>query len=160
MRRSLLACASLALVAGSLTACGPDPLLGTYSYNSTTVTNLTQPTMTTQNDMGSGTATVTAGTGGSDYTVDFVASGATQHCVLNGTRNGSGMIFAAGQTCMFSSNYNGTPVNINATLTNGNGVLSGSALTITVAYTFTGNAGALALMGTGTQVLNCTPVAH
>lgn len=159
MRRSLLACAFLALVAAPLAACGPDPILGTYNYNSTTVTNLTQPTMTSSNDTGSGTVTVTAGSS-TDYNVDFVASGETQHCVLNATRNGSGMLFAAGQTCMFHSTMNGTQINYTATLTNGNGVLSGNALTITLAYSFAGNAGALALMGTGTLVLNGTPVSH
>lgn len=158
MRRFLISTASVAVLALATTGCAPDPLLGTYAYTGTIATMLTQPATSNTSDTTMGTAVVTAT--GAGYSVDFAATTSSQHCVLAATGTSPTITFTTGQTCSFSGTYNGTPYMYTATITGGNGVLSGNTMAFSVTYSLQGNAGAIALVGTGAQTLSGTRQAN
>lgn len=149
--------AAFAVVLGSIVLAGcADPLIGTYTYTGTVTSMLTQPIVYNQppsNVMG--TLTISPGTG-ADYSLDFLGSAGSDHCVFNALRNGSGLTIPAGQTCAITVN-NGSAT---ATITSGSGVVNGNTIMFAVQYSVSGNSGALAIVGTGSQVINATRTAN
>jgi hypothetical protein len=132
---------ALSLGALSLAACGPrasDPFIGTYDYNESNTFTITGPVAGTPTaGTASGTLTVAAGaSGGYVVTIDPPGDGgASGACALQATAGaGDTLAFAAGQTCAVS----GMGATGTATLTSGSGTLSGSTLTLDLAYTISG----------------------
>ncbi len=154
MRHRFIAIATLLALLG-LTGCA-DPMVGAYTYTGSVTTTFTQPVMGSNVGMTQGTLSITPSSAGADYQIDAVATGSTDHCVLRANRNGSGLVVLGGQSCQVPVQSGTAMGTLTATITSGSGVLSGSALTLTVQYTFSGNIGIIAVAGTANQVLNAT----
>ena len=133
----------MALGALGLAGCGSnaptaDAFVGTYDYMESNTFTITTPMMGTPMAWtASGTLTVTAGAGGGYLvTIDPPGDGgAGGACAIEATAGTeTTLTFAAGQTCAVSGmGSTGT-----ATLTSGSGALSGTTLTLHLAYDIAG----------------------
>ncbi len=131
--RTMATLAALALSGCSSTSATADAFLGAYDYTETNTFTITGPMagapMTGTAD---GTLTITAGTS-TDYlvTIDGASDGGGGSCALEASRaTDTTLTFAAGQTCAVS----GMGATGTATLTTGAGTLTGTTLTLDLAY--------------------------
>lgn len=142
--------APLALAAVfALSACAPDPLLGTFNFNMTGTDTETAPRNMSTSTTGNGTFSVTTGKA-VDYLVTL-AQVDTSPCVLDADRNdkGDAIVITAGQKCTFA--YAGGTAT--ATLTSGSISASekGETASVNVSYTYAGSVIGINYAGTGTR---------
>jgi hypothetical protein len=152
MKRSIVTRVS-ALLFVLVAGCGPDPLLGAWSYTGTNVATVTSPAMTTLMAAPSGTLTVTAS--GGNHVYEFQDPMAMSTCTLNGTRSGDVVTFAANQSCMFMA----TGMALTATVTTGTATLMAGSPTkqlIHIEYSFIGTSSGIGYTGTGIEDLTAT----
>jgi hypothetical protein len=137
-RITVAALGALALAGCGSTGPGADPFVGTYDYQESNTFTITSPAMAPpMKGTASGVLTIAQDTG-ADYVVTIDApgdGGAAGACALKTTAGGgTSLAFAAGQTCAVSGmGSTGT-----ATLTSGTGALSGTTLTLDLAYDIAG----------------------
>ena len=138
---------SLALLALLLTACAPDPVLGTYDFTLTGTETETAPRSQTTASSGTGPMAITTGKT-SDYVVTLAQTDATP-CVVNAdkTEKGDAINITAGQKCTFV--FAGG--NVTATMTTGTVAVSekGENATVKVNYTYAGTTFGINFAGTG-----------
>jgi len=149
MKRFAMTTGALVLLASAVVGCGPDPLLGTYSYTQTATYMQTVPQTGTVAGTDTGNCTVTEGST-SDYLFNATGTGGST-CVLNAMQASNlGMTIVANQTCMFRANNNTTTT---ATITGGSGTLADNTLTVTANFTYTGTALGINFAGTGSTTI-------
>jgi hypothetical protein len=127
----------LAACGGGGSAPGADPFLGTYDYMENHTLTITSPMMSPpMAGTAAGKLTIAAGpSAGYLVTIESPANSGGGSCALTATgENETSLTFALGQTCAVSGmGSTGT-----ATLTSGSGELSGSTLTLDLAYDIAG----------------------
>jgi hypothetical protein len=133
----------------ALTACAPDPLLGTFTFTLTGTDTETAPRNVTASVTGMGTLAITTG-----KTVDYVITLShtdADACVLEADRDQKGetVSLTVGQKCTFTSGAGTTT----ATLTSGTvtGTEKGETVSIAVNYSYTATALGINFAGTGVR---------
>jgi len=148
MKQFAMTTGALVLAASAVVGCGPDPMLGTYSYTQTATYMQTVPQTGTYAGTDTGTFTVTEGST-SDYVFNATGTGGGT-CVLNAMQGSNlGMTIVANQTCMFRANNTTT----NVTITGGSGTLVDNTLTVTGNYNYTGTLLGVNFAGTGSTTI-------
>ncbi len=148
MRAFLLAASFVAF-----SACGPDLLLGTFTFTMTGADTTTAPNTSSSTPSGNGTIAITSGK--DDGYVLTLAQVDAEPCVFNGTLDKDKaftMNLAGSQACTFS--FSGGTVT--ATLTSGAAAVDKDALTMTVAYTYLGSTFLGNFSGNGTRTYTGT----
>lgn len=128
-----------------LTACGPDPMIGSYSFTLTGTDTNTAPNNSTSTPSGTGTLAVTSALM-TDYVLTAAQTDASP-CVLKGTRGEKAqtITIAAEQKCTFV--YAGGQVT--ATMTSGTATLKDNVMSLEVSYSYAGTTLGINYAGTG-----------
>ncbi len=151
------------VVAAVLTACGPDPVLGTYNFTQTGSDTVLTPdkigTVTVAGtqvpSMSTGTITVTGGAKSGQYAVTIAPSTGSP-CTVN-VEKGSGDTISVldGQTCAFVIPFSAPApigmINIVSTATakSGTATVKDNTLTVVIKYDFTASASIITATGNG-----------
>ncbi len=129
-----------------LCACGPDPLLGTYTFKQTGQDTLTAPVATTNPSMSTGSVSVTDGAKG-EYIV-LLSPDQGSPCTLR-VLKASPLSLKEGETCTFSVSSMGLTASAVAKAKSGTASLKDTTLTVDIDYDFTGMAGVISFAGNG-----------
>jgi hypothetical protein len=152
-------CAALFAVSLTLSACGPDPVLGTYNFTQTgsdTVESPAQLKGITQQSSSMGTIAVTGGAKSGEYTVTLTPTGGQPCTVMVAKGTGDEIAVKEGQTCNFIIPVSVPMVPITsitavANARSGKAVVKDNVLTVDIQYDFTASAGIAMATGTGTR---------
>lgn len=144
MRRLALALATLAL-----TACGPDPLVGTFDFNMTGTDTETAPRNQTASVTGAGTLSITPGKT-NDYLITLAHTDADP-CVLIAEvdQKGQTVSLTAAQKCTFTSGGTTTTATVNSGTVTGSE--KGETVSVNVQYSYTATVLGINFAGTGTR---------
>jgi hypothetical protein len=133
----------------ALSACAPDPMLGSFNFTLNGTETETAPRSQTTTSTGAGTLAVTTG-----KTVDYVLTVAqtdASPCVLEADRNDKGDVVSItpAQKCTFVFPAG----QVTATMTTGTVTVSekGESLTVNVTYTYAGTTLGINFAGTGSR---------
>jgi hypothetical protein len=138
--------ALLIVVGLVLCGCGPDPVLGTYTFNQTGQDNVVAPMALAVPSMSTGSMPITDGARG-EYVVLFSPKQGAP-CTIRVLKSSTIQI-KEGEVCDFSVVAGPVTASVVAKAKAGTATLKDTTLTIDIEYDFTGMAGALAFTGTG-----------